>query len=50
MGGGEELVIGYVTFEMLIWHPRRDMCHLVGFTSLEIGEEAKVREVGPRKC
>lgn len=50
MGGDEELVTGYVVFEMLIWPPRRDMWQLVGFMSLEIRGEAKVKEVGPREC
>lgn len=49
MDGDEELDIRYVTFEMLILHPRRDMWYPVGFMSLEIGGEAKVREVGPRE-
>ena len=41
----EEFVWGYVTIEMLIGHPRRDIWQLVGFMSLDIKEEAMVGEV-----
>lgn len=50
MDGDEELVIRYVTFDMLISHPRKDKWYLVGCMSLDIGVEAKVREIGPREC